>query len=130
MLPLGLAAVLALAGPGSAAPDGALPAYSPTEDMSCAAWAAFSAGSTDDDTVGEGFGYAMNYFLGRYEAATGGGDFTSALDAALAKLTSSQDDFDKVEAMCLPRWQAYLDRLDSWQGESETRPASQSSRVS
>ena len=118
MLLLGLAAAMALSGPDAAPGAGAEQTYTSAEEMSCAAWAAYSAGSADDDQAAEGFGYAMNYFLGRYEVLAGTGDFAGALDAALAQLTASQESFDKIQDECLPRWQTYLDRLDSWQGRN------------
>ena len=57
----------------------------PRDDLACAAWASFSAGSSEEPEVREGFSYAMNYFLGRYEGVAGeslGRAFTAAIEAA------------------------------------------------
>ena len=108
---LGSVSVASLAqnetGPASATPE---------QDIQCALWASVISGSSEDEQVKEAYAYALNFFLGRYEAASGE-DFRPAMTAAAE---AADADFALLEAQdepCSARWEEYLERLDQWGSE-------------
>jgi hypothetical protein len=99
-----LAALLLIA----AAPAAAQDQGTPTENLDCAIWAAYLIGTTEDADASQGLGFALSWFVGLYEGQTG-----EPIDAAMRArvATMTQDDLVAVEKRCIPRMQAYGDRL-------------------
>lgn len=93
-----------------------LPIISSWEDMKCAVWASYIAGGADDPEVITGSAYALNYFIGRYEAATGY-DFRSAMTEVVNEVEADPELLRAYDGPCIARWEEYLDRLNNWIGE-------------
>lgn len=93
-----------------------LPITSSWEDMQCAVWASYISGGSDDPEVIAGSAHALNYFIGRYEAATGL-DFRPAMTDVVNEVEADPELLRAYDAPCIARWEEYLDRLNNWIGE-------------
>lgn len=104
----GLAALTALA--LVASPAAAQDLGTPAENLDCAIWAAYVAGSNEDSEVQAGFGIVLSWFIGLYEGQTGR-RIDDAMAARAAQLTDQ--DVAAIGERCLPRVEAYGDRLSA-----------------
>ncbi|OJW73540.1 MAG: hypothetical protein BGO57_07790 [Sphingomonadales bacterium 63-6] len=119
---LAAAAVLAvLTAPGAAADAPAKP--KPQDDIECAAWASVTGSYAEDDTQGDSFAMAFNYFLGRYQAVAGE-NFGDALTAALNAIDTDPATYERYNQACMPRWQAHGQALQAW-ADSVSGPAAE-----
>lgn len=84
----------------------------PEEARQCAIWASFLSTEMADDTeTAQALLFAVNYFIGQYEGATGrsiadGDDIASALQMAT--------NMEQVTEMCTAHMSAYGDRMIAW----------------
>lgn len=72
------------------------------------------SGMSEEPVQKEGFSYGMSYFLGRYEVVSDETVFVDAFTAAVQRVTQDQASFDAADAACLPRFEAFVARLDAW----------------
>jgi hypothetical protein len=107
---------LALAGLLLSAPVRAQEADTSGSDLRCAIWAAYVAGSAEDEDTQEAFALAMVWFLGRYEAATGKRFEESVTPQHFASL---ETELDVLDAECQPRMLEMGNRLETWGVELE-----------
>lgn len=84
----------------------------PSEARLCAIWASFlSSEITDDAETSQALLFAVNYFIGHYEGATGrsiaeGDDMASALQMAT--------NMEQITEMCTGHMANYGDRMNAW----------------
>ena len=104
---------LALLPVASLAAEEPAPAGSPTQDVQCAAWAAYVISASDDPDVKTAVGYAMTYFIGIYEGKTGK-KFTEAMLGEGQKVETDEAFRLAVSEICLPRMQDIGDRMANY----------------
>ena len=104
-----LSLTLAAAALGLAAMPAAAQEAAPVDpDLRCATWALVASSQEQDEGKKRGLGFMMSYFMGRYEARTGGEVETKIKPDTVMPLLGDLDDANKT---CAPRAQAFGQRL-------------------
>lgn len=93
----------------SALPAQAQDAAPVDPDLRCAAWALVASAQEQDATKKRGLGFIMSYFVGRYEARTGGKIETQITPQTVPTLVG---DIEQANEACGPMAQSYGDRLN------------------
>ena len=92
----------------AASPATAQQSATPAENLDCAIWSAYVAGSNEDPEIESAFAIILSWFVGLYEGQTG-----TTIDEAFAARTVQLEDSDmeRIGEACLPRVESYGDRL-------------------
>lgn len=97
------AAALGLSALPAAAQDAA-----PDPDLRCATWALVAGSQEQDEGRKRGLGFMMSYFMGRYEARTGGKVETKINPQTVESLLGN---VEKANETCAPLAQSFGARL-------------------
>ncbi|MEO6388294.1 MAG: hypothetical protein ABIT16_02240 [Croceibacterium sp.] len=83
----------------------------PTEAAQCAVWSSIVGGSSSDAETQKALTYALNYFIGYYEAATG-----HSIDGALSdeQIVVVANDVPGYAARCSQHMTNYGGRMVTW----------------
>lgn len=103
-----LAAFALAATPATAQDATAQDIGTPAENLDCAIWAAYMAGTNEDPEAEAAFAIALSWFTGLYEGQTG----RSIDEPLVARATQLTDeDILTIGGLCVPRFEAYGNRL-------------------
>ena len=92
----------------AATPATAQDISTPAENLDCAIWAAYMAGTNEDPEAEAAFAIALSWFTGLYEGQTG----RSIDEPLVARATQLTDeDIHAIGSRCVPRFEAYGNRL-------------------
>ncbi|RVQ69494.1 hypothetical protein EKN06_04810 [Croceicoccus ponticola] len=93
----------------------------PDPDLRCATWALVASAQEKDEGKKRGLGFMMSYFMGRYEARTGGKIEAQINPKAIPALLGDVEDANTV---CAPLAQGFGARLgETLNGLQPPRPA-------
>ena len=102
------------------APLAAEPVDPESQDLRCAAFAAFVVGTEQTPEVQSAFSMALTWFLGRYEGTTGQ-PFEQALTPAY--LSGLEGSIAQLQAECVPLMEGLSARLSSLGEDLTATPA-------
>ena len=80
------------------------------ENLDCAIWTSVTMDENTDPDIVNGLGYALSWFIGLYEGATGK-DIDNAMAARVAVMSDA--DFKKLDGVCIARMQGFGTRLSA-----------------
>ncbi|KRA83138.1 hypothetical protein ASD76_03440 [Altererythrobacter sp. Root672] len=85
-------------------------------------WAAVVSGSVDDPDLKSAFGFALSYWVGRFEGRTGKNfdDF-----ATVEFVTSLEPKVEALRQRCVPEMEAMGKRMQDWGQRMQDTPAPQ-----
>ena len=101
----------------SAVPAQAQQAADP--DLRCVAWSLVASSQEQDESKRRGLGFMMSYFIGRYEARTGGKIQTAITPQTVPELVG---DGKSANEVCGPLAQSYGERLNAMMGGLQAPP--------
>ncbi|WP_144098097.1 hypothetical protein [Croceicoccus sediminis] len=102
------ASIAAAAALGLSALPAAAQETAPDPDLRCATWALVAGSQEQDEGRKRGLGFMMSYFMGRYEARTGGKIETKITPETVPTLLGNVEEANKS---CAPQAQSFGARL-------------------
>ncbi|MBO9519043.1 MAG: hypothetical protein J7493_13335 [Porphyrobacter sp.] len=88
--------------------------------LECAMWAATVAGAIEDPELVTAFGYAMTYWIGRFEGMTGQHFDDFATEEYVNKL---QPRFEDLRQRCAPEMEEMGGRMQNWGNRLQAAPS-------
>ncbi|MBT2133503.1 hypothetical protein KK137_04065 [Croceibacterium sp. LX-88] len=115
MAALVIASPLAAQGPAPMSPEA-------ERDLECAMWAALVSGSVEDPEIKTAFGFAMTYWVGRFEGRTGRNFDEFATGEFVTSLEPKAED---LRERCVPEMESMGKRMQDWGQRMQDAPAPQ-----
>ena len=81
------------------------------QELECGMWAAFMAGTAEDPALEKALGFALTYWVGRFEGMTGL-DFDRVATAEF--VSGLEGRLDELRQSCVPKMEAMGDRMRIW----------------
>jgi hypothetical protein len=81
------------------------------QELRCGMWAAFMAGRVEDPELQKALGFALTYWVGRFEGMTGL-DFDQV--ATVEFVSELEGKLDDLRLSCAPKMEAMGDRMRIW----------------